>query len=65
MSVLTDRYGQEMLDWVMFLTEEYRKWGAIRIDGDSMVLTDCGTTILEWLIRDVIAKAFPERALAK
>jgi len=56
--VMAARYGEDQVNWFLGLIKNYVDWNALRITNDKVELTDCGTAILEWILRDTIDKAF-------
>ncbi len=53
-SVLRDRYGRELQDWLMDTLKNYVHWGVLIDSGDKVELNDYYNYILEWMLVELI-----------
>jgi len=57
---IVKRYGQNIFNWALELMKDYIEWNALHDEQDRIVLSDCGYAIIEWMLRDLRDKAFPQ-----
>jgi len=53
-SVITERFGQDLLNWFMGLVRNYIDWRVLKDSGDKLELSEDQHYILEWILVELI-----------
>lgn len=54
-SVISQRFGQDLLNWFTGLVENYIAWRVLKDSGDKLELTENHHYILEWMLLELIS----------